>query len=371
MPLKPLRAAVIGLGFIGPQHVDAIRRLPLALPVALCDSSAEQVRAACERYGVPRGETSWRELLHDPSIDVIHNCTPNALHDEINREALLCGKHVYSEKPLSTSAAAARELWALARERKLAAGINHQYRMNAAVQEMRARLQHSMAGRPLMVTGCYLQESASRETDWSHRMENTGPSRTVADIGVHWVDTACAVVGEPIREVFADLQIHFPTRTGADGVAHLMTTEDTAFILVRFQSGLPGQFTVSKSANGHKNDLRLNVWCEGYGMEWRQEQPDRLILGKKETGYEILYMNPRACQEEVKPYVTTPMGHVMGWPDALRNSVSAFYSAILDGSYLTDSMPCATFRDGFQGMAFIEACVRSSRERRWVEVEQL
>ena len=369
--MKPLRAAVIGLGFIGPQHIDAIRRVPLALPVALCDNNADHVRTACEQYGVPRGETDWREVLHDPTIDVIHNCTPNALHDEINRQALLCGKHVYSEKPLSMSAQTARELWKLACERKLAAGLNHQYRMNAAVQEMRARLLRGLPGRALMATGCYLQESASRETDWSQRMENTGISRTVADIGVHWVDTACAVLGEPVSEVFADLHTHYPTRTGPDGTRHPVITEDTAFILVRFKSGLPGQFTVSKAANGHKNDLRLNLWCEGYGMEWRQEQPDRLVLGKKETGYETIYMNPRTCQEEVRPYVTTPMGHVMGWPDALRNSVAAFSRSILDGSYLTQSMPCASFRDGFLGMAFIEACVRSSHERRWVEVEQL
>ena len=122
--MKPLRAAVIGLGFIGPQHIDAIRRVPLALPVALCDNNADHVRTACEQYGVPRGETDWREVLHDPTIDVIHNCTPNALHDEINRQALLCGKHVYSEKPLSMSAQTARELWKLACERKLAAGLN-------------------------------------------------------------------------------------------------------------------------------------------------------------------------------------------------------------------------------------------------------
>lgn len=369
--MKPLRAAVIGLGFIGPQHVDAIRRVPFALPVALCDTNADHVRAACEQCGVSRGETSWQALLSDPDIDVIHNCTPNAMHDEINRQALLCGKHVYSEKPLSMSRAAAHELYKLAGERKLAAGLNHQYRMNAAVQEMRARLSRGLAGRPLMATGCYLQESASRETDWSHRMENTGVSRTVADIGVHWADTACAVLGEPITEVFADFYTHYPSRVDANGSRHPMTTEDTAFILVRFQSGLPGQLIVSKAANGHKNDLQLNIWCEEYGMEWRQELPDRLILGKKEIGFETVYMNPRTCQEEVRPYVTTPMGHVMGWPDALRNSVTAFYNAIADGSYLSGSMQCASFRDGVLGMAFIEACARSSRERRWVEVEQL
>ena len=368
--MKPLRAAVIGLGFIGPQHIDAIRRVPLALPVALCDNNTDHVRTACEQYGVPRGETDWREVLHDPTIDVIHNCTPNALHDEINRQALLCGKHVYSEKPLSMSAQTARELWKLACERKLAAGLNHQYRMNAAVQEMRARLLRGLPGRALMATGCYLQESASRETDWSQRMENTGISRTVADIGVHWVDTACAVLGEPVSEVFADLHTHYPTRTGPDGTRHPVTTEDTAFILVRFKSGLPGQFTVSKAANGHKTTC-----ASIYGARataWNGVRSSLTACFGKEGNrlrnhlYESSHLPGGGA-----PLCDNPHGHVMGWPDALRNSVAAFYRSILDGSYLTQSMPCASFRDGFLGMAFIEACVRSSHERRWVEVEQL
>ena len=369
--MKKLRAAVIGLGFIGPQHIDAIRRVPQAEVAALCEYNEPALRDACERLAIPKGYTDWHDVVNDPDIDVIHNCTPHALHDEINRAAMLNGKHVYSEKPLSASAAAAREMTLLARECGVAAGLNHQYRMNAAVQEMRVRLQKGMAGRPLMLTGCYLQESASRQTDWNIKMFNTGIARTINDIGIHWVDTACCVLGQPVKEVMADLHTHFPVRTDAQGNTHEMDTEDTALILMRFADGTPGQLTTSKAANGHKNDLQLNVWCDGYGMEWVQEQPDRLVFGRKEIGYETMYMNPRTCQEEVLPYVTAPMGHVMGWPDALRNSVQAYYRSIMDGSYQTEEVPYCTFKDGFHGMAFVEACIRSSKERRWVEVEQL
>ncbi len=369
--MQPLNSAVIGLGFIGPQHIDAISRTPNAALTVICDQNSEAVQTACKRFGIERGTTDWHMVINDPDIDVIHNCTPNAMHDEINRAALEAGKHVYCEKPLSQSAETARELYLLAKERKLAAGLNHQYRMNAAVQEIRARLQKGMAGRPLMLTGCYLQESASRATDWSVKMENTGIARVINDIGVHWADTACAVLGKPIAQVMADLHTHHSIRTDMHGSQHMMDTEDSAFILVRFSDGTPGQLIVSKSANGHKNDLRLNVWCDGYGMEWQQEKPDLLILGEKEVGFTTVYMNQRTCQDEVRPYVTAPMGHVMGWADALRNSVAAFYASIADGSYLSENVPYATFRDGFTGMAFVEACVRSNRERCWVEVEQL
>lgn len=369
--MKKLCAGVIGLGFIGPQHVDAIRRVPMAEVTALCDQNQAALDAACQRMNIPKRYTDWHDMIDDPEIDVIHNCTPHALHDEINRAAMQKGKHVYSEKPLSSSAAAAREMTLLARRCDVAAGLNHQYRLNAAVQEMRVRLAKGMAGHPLMVTGWYLQESASRADDWNVKMQNTGIARVLNDIGIHWVDTACHVMGQPIREVMADVHTHFPVRRDAEGVEHPMDTEDSALILVRFADGTPGQLIASKAANGHKNDLQLNVWCDGYGMEWSQETPDRLVIGQKEIGYETVYMNPRTCQKEVIPYVTTPMGHVMGWPDALRNAVQAYYASIADGSYRQEEQVYCTFKDGFHGMAFVEACLRSSRERRRVEVEQL
>lgn len=369
--MKKLRTAVIGLGFIGPQHIDAICRVPLAQLTAVCDQNEQAAKALCERYGISKCYTRWQDVIADPEIDVIHNCTPNALHDDINRAAILAGKHVYCEKPLSNSAATAREIALLARKHDVAGGLNHQYRMNAAVQEMRARLRSGDAGRPLVMSGWYLQESGSRPTDWAPRMANTGIARAINDIGVHWVDTACCVLGQPIVEVLADNYTHYPVRTDAQGNEHVMDTEDTSLILVRFADGTPGQLTVSKAATGHKNDLQVNLWCEDYGMEWAQEIPDRLVLGRKETGFETFYMNIRTCREEVRPYVTTPMGHMMGWPDALRNAVLAFYTSILDGSYRNDDLPYSTFRDGFVGMAFVEACVKSSKEHRWVEVEQL
>ncbi len=369
--MKKLRVGVIGLGFIGPQHIDAIRRVPGAELAALCDASPQMLAAAAERYQAPKTYADWRALLADPEIDVIHNCTPNAMHDAVNEAAILSGKHVYCEKPLSQSAQGARRLCQLARERGVACGLNHQYRLNAAVQEMKARLANGLAGKPLFAWGCYLQESASRGTDWSRKMENTGVARTLNDIGIHWVDTACCALGQPLKAVMADLSTHYSERVGDDGVSHPVTTEDTGMILLRFANGVPGQLITSKAANGHKNDLRLSIACEGYGMEWRQEEPDRLRIGEKEIGEELVYMNPRTCQPEARPYVTLPMGHVMGWTDALHNAVQAFYDSIQDGSYLAERQPYATFRDGFAGMAFVEACIRSNREQGWVEVETL
>ena len=368
--MQKLRAGIIGLGFIGPQHIDALHRVTAAEVTAVCSRNVETLHGLQAYYDVPKAYTDWQELIADPEIDVIHNCTPNAMHDVINRAALEAGKHVYCEKPLSGSAAEARAVWQLAVQKGLAHGLNHQYRLNAPVQEMKARLQNGLAGRTLMVFGHYLQESGSLLTDWASRMDNTGIARAINDIGIHWHDTARCVLGQPVVSVMADLTTHYPVRTDAQGESHPMATEDTAGILMRFADGTPGMLLISKAANGHKNDLQLEVSCTQYGMQWRQEEPDRLILGEKGIGFQTVYMNPKACQPETRPFITTPMGHVMGWPDALRNAVDSFYTSILDGSYLNGAQPYATFEDGFQGMAFVEACVKSSQTKQWTEVEQ-
>lgn len=368
--MEPLRIGVIGLGFIGPQHIDGLRRVPGVQVTAVCGRDEANLRAVQARFGVPKGYRDWRDLVADAGIDVVHNCTPNALHDEINLAALSAGKHVYSEKPLSQSAAQARAVWKLAVDQGLAHGLNHQYRLNAPVQEMKARLQKGLAGRPLLAWGHYLQEYASLATDWAPRMGNTGIARAVNDIGIHWTDTACCVLGQPITQVMAQLVTHHPERTDPSGQTHRMDTEDTAFILVRFADGTPGSLTVSKAATGHMNDLRLAISCENYGMEWSQEDPDRLTLGLKGIGSETVYMNPRACQPETLPYITTPMGHVMGWPDALHSALERYYESIRTGSYRSGPQPYATFEDGFRGMAFVEACVRSSQTKAWADVEQ-
>ncbi len=369
--MEQLRIGVAGLGFIGPQHIDGLRRVPGVVVAAVCDRDEGSLRAVQERFGIEKAYADWRQLAEDPDIDVVHNCTPNAVHDEVNRAALENGKHVYCEKPLSQSAAEARAVWKLAVARGLAHGLNQQYRLNAPVQEMRARLQKGLAGRPLMVYGHYLQESGARSTDWAPRMGNTGIARTVNDIGIHWADTACCVMGQPIVAVMANFVTHHPVRIDAAGGAHPMDTEDTAFILVRFADGTPGTLLASKAAMGHKNDLRVCVSCDGYGMEWAQEEPDRLTVGVKDVGFETVYMNPRTCQPEVKPYITTPMGHVMGWPDALHSALEQFYASIRTGGYRNGPQPYATFEDGFRGMAFVEACVRSHQTRAWAEVEQI
>ena len=368
--MDKIRVGIIGLGFIGMQHLDALHRVPGVEITAVCDSREGVAKDVAERWGIGKAYTDWRQLTDDPEIDAVHNCTPNSLHDMINERTILNGKHIYCEKPLSDSTAEARRLWKLAEVRGVAHGVNHQYRMNAAVQEMQTRLLNGEAGRPLLVCGHYMQESASRDTDYTVKMENTGIARVVNDIGIHFIDTVCCAMNSPVTAVMAELTTHFPIRTDALGNKHAMDTEDSAVILLRFGNGVTGTLTTTKVANGHKNDLAVQILCDGCSLEWQQESPDRLVIGEKGVGRRELYMSPQLVHDEVKPWVTTPAGHTMGWPDALRNALVAYYGSIRDGSWREKEQVYCTFRDGVLGTAFIEACVRSSELKQWVEVEQ-
>jgi predicted dehydrogenase len=364
--MKTIKAAVIGLGFIGKHQIDAIRRVPGVEVAAVCTSRPE----APETRFIPRVYSNWQALVSDPELEVVHNCTPNHLHDEINRAAIESGKHIYSEKPLSLSATVAKDLWHLAEKKGVAHGLNHQYRMNAAVQEMKARIKKNNAGRPLFVFGHYLQESHSRKTDYSTRLvPETSPARALADIGTHWADTAYCVMGQPIVSVMADMLTHYPVRIDPSSGREIpVQSDDTVSVLLRFADGTPGTMTASKVAGGHKNDLTIEVDGELCSYSWCQEQPDHLRIGSREQGITEFFMGPAFAQPEALSYVTAAPGHVMGWSDGLWNAIRAFYESLRTGRYRLPEQQYATFKDGWRTILFIEACIVSSREKRWVDI---
>ena len=123
-----LRSAVIGTGFIGPQHVDAIRRGGLADVVVVASNDGPQAEAVARALGIEHHTTDVASVLNDPTIDVVHICTPNATHADLARAALRAGKHVVLEKPIALTADDANELVAVARETGRHAAVSFTYR---------------------------------------------------------------------------------------------------------------------------------------------------------------------------------------------------------------------------------------------------
>jgi predicted dehydrogenase len=385
--MEKIRVGVIGTGFIGPTHIEAIRRLGFVEVVALAETSQEAAEKKAAGLGIPKAYGNYREMLQDRDIHVVHNCTPNALHFAINKEIILAGKHVISEKPLAMNSEESAELLELAEKHGVVHGVNFNYRQHASVQNLHAMVVNGDLGKVNLVHGSYLQDWLLFETDFNWRLapEVGGKSRAVADIGSHWCDTLQYVTGKRIVEVFADLATVVPVRKKAKSTIATFSaqnieeqeyedvsinTEDYASVLVRFEDGARGVFTVSQVSAGRKNRLSFEINGSQSSVFWNQEEPEKLWIGHRDRANEILLADPSLFTPEARSAIHHPGGHNEGWPDALKNMMLNFYSFVRDGKSLkTDKPNFATFEDGHISMCITDAILESNQQQKWVKVQ--
>lgn len=380
-----IKVGIIGSGFIGPAHLEAIRRLGFVEVVALCDSSQQAAEEKARQYHVPHAYSDVASLLAHPGLEVVHNCTPNHLHAAINKQILLAGKHVFSEKPLCMTAAEARELLALAQQAGVVHAVSFVYRQFAMVQQAASMIRQQQAGRIFAVHGGYLQDWMLYDTDFNWRIDpqQGGVSRTVADIGSHWCDTLQFVTGRRISAVMADFSIvHAQRKTSrgaqntfsaGEGVAEYdaipVQTEDFASVLLRFDDGSKGSMTVSQVSAGRKNRLSFEINASKMSLGWDQEVPQQLWIGRRDGPNQQLSDDPSLLNPEVAGSAHFPGGHIEGWPDAFKNMMHNFYLFIAAGKKPgVDAANFATFHEGANIMQIVEAMVQSHQQQRWINV---
>lgn len=384
---QTLGVGVAGTGFAAASHLDALRRLPGVELVAVAGSDPARTGVLAERFGVRRTYGDHLALLEDPAVDVVHNCTVNRRHAALSLAALRSGRHVLSEKPLALNASESAEL-ATAAERAaddgVVAGVCFNYRHYPMVEELRQRLASGEHGRPHLIRGHYLQDWLLLDTDWNWRLDadEGGPSRAIADIGTHWADLVQHVVGEPIVEVLADLGTLHATRQrppgasatfGANGDGERTTvsvsTEDFGSVLFRLRSGARGAFTVSQTSAGRKNGLSLDVDAATASFAWHQERPDRLWIGRRSEPNLEVVRDASLLHGSAAALVRLPPGHPEGWSDALTNTIADFHAAVRGArSGEEHGRTLATFREGHERVALVEAVLASHDDRRWTPV---
>lgn len=386
--MKKLNVGIIGLGFIGVAHLDAIRRIGMADLFAVSDNNIDLAKTKGDQYGIEKIYTDFNDLIDDPDIDIIHNCTPNHLHLEINEKAIRAGKHVFSEKPLGLSASESSKMVELLDQHPdIVAGVNFCYRMTPLVQDMKHQIKNGDIGEVFLVHGSYLQDWLLYETDYNWRVEPefAGSSRCVADIGSHWIDTAQTVLGSRISAVCADAVTALPIRkkplTEVETFSRVndvdfdevrVTMEDYAGALVKFENGVSGIFYCSQVSAGRKCFLNLEVDGSLASLYWNQETSDRMWKGNRNKNSEQVFRDPTLMYHQVKDYTYMPSGHPEGWNDAQRNAIFAFYKFIMDGKRLETHQPdFATFIEGHYIARVVEAIMLSSKEKRWVEVSEI
>jgi predicted dehydrogenase len=374
-------AAVIGSGFIGTVHVEALRRLGVTVH-GLLGSSPERGAQAAERIGVPRAYASLEALLDDAAVQVVHVTSPNQLHHPQVKAILAAGRHVICEKPLATTSEESAELVALAAASDRITAVNFNIRFYPLNQHAHQMIADGGLGEPRLVTGHYFQDWLLRDTDWNWRLEpdKGGSLRAVGDIGSHWIDLTSFITGLRVTQVMADLATFVPVRqrpTGpvetfsqersSDTVSTDMSTEDAALILLRYAGGARGSVAISQVSAGRKNSLQWEVDGAESAAWWDSETPDHLTIGHRGRPNEILQRGAELMNPVGIAATSLPGGHVEGFADTFHALFRDVYGAVLTGRP-PERPRYATFADGHHEMLVGDAIATSSREGRWVDV---
>ncbi|MFA6505931.1 MAG: Gfo/Idh/MocA family oxidoreductase [Treponemataceae bacterium] len=374
-------ACVVGAGFAGPAHVEALRRNGIEV-LALAADGLEEASRRAEDLNIPRAFGSLREALEKSGADVFHLAVPNALHAPYAREVLAAGHHVICEKPLALSSAESAELVDSAAASGKVAAVSYNLRFYPMVREARERIASGTLGKIHAVHGSYLQDWLLYDTDWNWRLDPSrgGVLRAVADIGTHWLDMATYVTGLKIEKVLADFSTVHPFRKRPKGNVLTfsgakseetedvhMTTEDQAAILLRFSNGALGSLMVSQTSAGRKNLLSLQADGGAGSLAWNSEDPNRLWLGHRGGPNEILDKDPSLLSSFARKAAAYPGGHQEGYPDTFRHFFAAVYAYIAEGDF-SAPRDFPTFEDGHREMTYCDALLASATAGRWVNL---
>lgn len=383
--MKTIGMGLVGPGFVGAHHIDSVRRLGNVDVVAIAGSSTESAARKAKQLNVNRSYGSFQELIDDPAVQVIHNTTPNYLHYPVTLAALKAGKHVVSDKPLAMSADEAKLLLDAADAAGVAHVVTFNYRGNPLVQQARGMVAARELGKISFVHGFYLQDWMTDPGVYSWRSdpEKGGVSSALADIGSHWCDLAEHVSGSRIQSVLAELTTVVDSRYASGGSEEafsqvkseqaeriLVSGEDLASVLLRFENGAKGCFSVGQVLPGHKNNLQLQVNGSACSVGWQQENQNELWIGYQNQSNRLLAKDPSLMSSAARKYAHLPGGHQEGWSDAFTNVMRDAYSWIANGAAPSEKPDAlATFADGYRAHLLIEAMIKSYRDGgRWTEV---
>lgn len=383
--MKQLTAAVVGTGFIGPVHVEGLRRAGVRV-AGIVGSSPDKSRQAAEQLGLPRGYASLEEVLADDTVDVVHLATPNRLHFEQSKAVLNSGRHLLCEKPLAMNSRESAELVRLAATSGKAAGVAYNIRFYPLCHEAAARVSGQDFGEVLHVHGSYVQDWLLYDTDFNWRVqgEEGGELRALADIGTHWLDLVQFIAGRKIVAVCADLRTVHQTRQRPRGGAETFSgkgksvsntdsvpidTEDCGSVLLRFDNGANGCLWVSQTTAGRKNCLRYEIAGTKEAFAWNSEQPNELWIGHRDRANELLIRDPALLSPSARTLANYPGGHNEGFPDSFKQLFRSFYGYIAAGDF-TAPPPFPTFADGHREILLCEAILESHRNHGWVTLPE-
>lgn len=409
--IHTLRAGVIGTGFIGPVHIEALRRLGVRVN-AVCGST-HNARKVAAKWGIPEvyGDYDYKAMLRSPNVDVVHITSPNRVHVEQSLAAIVAGKHVVCEKPLGMNPReTARLVQAVQKNGPEGPvfAVNYMCRFFPAVLQMRALVQRGELGKIIHVQGHFFQDWLLKETDYNWRLnaKEGGKLRVIGDIGTHWIDATSFILGARVDSVFAHLETFYKTRlrpkgevqtfksveseieprkvsnysgsrkrgSKSDGwLRYRVDTEDVGSILLefgkaanRFVNGVHANAAFSQVAAGSKCSLYIGIYGTEGSVQWNLQNPNEIILGRRDEPNQILQRGSAGFDYDVSGFTDYPAGHPEGFPDSHKMHYRAVYEHIR-GDRKTPAL-FANAEDGHYEVQLCEAVLESHRKRAWVKV---
>lgn len=378
--MKPIKAGVIGVGFIGAAHIEALRRLGNIEIIALTDELDAAAKA--KTLNIPQSYSDYREMIDTAGLDVIHICTPNHTHYKIAKYAMDHNLHVICEKPFTTTIEEARELVTLAKTKGLINAVNFHNRFYPMTHHLRQMVMAGELGEIFSVHGGYLQDWLLFDTDFNWRLlaDQGGKTRAIADIGSHWLDLVEFITGLKISAVYAEFKIVHPIRkcslhpletfaaspqsaTTYQKVS--MNTEDFASLMLKFDNGALGNALISQVFAGKKNKITLFIGGTRQSAEWDSEDLNSLLIGHRTQPNQLLTKDPALLAPASSALVSYPAGHVEGFPDTFKQAFKQIYQTLSDPGLTTDF---ATFEDGLREMMICESIYESAHTGAWIKI---
>ncbi len=377
--MRKLKIGLVGFGFMGKTHLWSVRNLPFfyktadlgfeAEVVSVCASTPERAQEAAAAYGIPRAAASPAELIADPAVDVVDICAPNPLHFEVARAAILAGKHVLCEKPLTVTYAEAQELTALAEEHGVICGTVFNNRFLSPVMRAKELIDEGRLGRILSFDFAYRHNSCidpDRRVGWKQTAEGGGG--TWYDLGPHVLDLCHHLCGE-LSFLVGRSQIAYPTHVKPDGSLWETNADEAFYLICGTKEGAVGTVTTSKLTQGANDELTFSVNGELGSLSFSLMDPNYLCfydatapggaLGGTRGYTRIECVGRYPSPASGFPAIKAPQGWLRGHIGCMAGYLSAVAAGV----------PCSpSFADGAYVQRVLEAARLSDREGREVRL---
>jgi len=374
----PIRLGMVGGGqgaMIGAVHRVAARLDgQFELVAGALSSTPEKAQASAADIGLPADRTysdfvemAKREARLKDGIEAVSVVVPNHMHLPVAREFLKRGIHVICDKPLTGTLADAKKLATAAGKAEAQFILTHNYTGYPLVREAQARIARGDLGDLRLVQVEYAQdwlaeapEADNKQAAWRTDPARSGAGGATGDIGTHAWNLMRFVTGLTPEALAADLQSFVPGRA----------LDDNAHVMLRFAEGARGMLWCSQVAAGEENNLSLRVYGTKAGIEWRQENPNQLFVTPLGGTTQIVTRASAATTEGSRRLTRIPPGHPEGFLEAFANIYGEAAQAITaarTGAPLPEGVTFPSIADGVEGVAFVDACVRSSnRNAAWM-----